>query len=82
MYSVHLSADDEEPDCGRCEYVCSGQDICDRCGPEYGWANYRHDVSIDEIPLNNKELLDRLHKIMGNHNCYDKLMGEQGYYDS
>ena len=47
-YRLILSADDEEPNCMKCDNAdrCSG----DRCGPEYGWAGYRstRDVRLDK----------------------------------
>ena len=39
LTAYYFDADDEEPDCGRCDYcdTCCGEE----CGPEYGWAGYR-----------------------------------------
>lgn len=31
-----LNADDEEPDCGKCDHQ-DGCELCDLCGPKYGW---------------------------------------------
>lgn len=36
---IRFTADDEEPDCGRCDNQ-DDQKCCEYCGPEYGWANY------------------------------------------
>lgn len=41
-----LTADDEEPDCGRCMYVTASQKICDECGA--AWKNYRREVFEEE----------------------------------
>lgn len=37
-YYCYWDADDEEPDCGRCDNcdTCCGE----KCGSEYGWARY------------------------------------------
>lgn len=35
-----IDADSEEPDCMRCDYCCSNG-LCDKCGPEYYWRNYK-----------------------------------------
>lgn len=41
MYRVCYTADNEEPDCGRCDHVCDSDNLCmDYCGPEHGWARY------------------------------------------
>lgn len=38
---IELTADDEMPDCGRCEHACDDFK-CDKwCGPEHGWWGYR-----------------------------------------
>ena len=39
LTAYYFDADDEEPDCGRCDHcdTCCGEE----CGPEYGWAGYR-----------------------------------------
>lgn len=35
------TADNEEPDCMKCEHVCdSYEKFCNKCGPEYYWYNY------------------------------------------
>lgn len=47
---VVYTADDEEPDCGRCdncdldsEYFCANS-----CGPEHGWYGYERTKYIDD----------------------------------
>lgn len=44
-----FTAEHEEPCCGFCDYVCASQNICNHCGPEYGWCNYRRTVNIDDF---------------------------------
>lgn len=35
------TADDEEPDCNRCDHCDSDDYLCvRRCGPEHGWNGY------------------------------------------
>lgn len=42
---IIFDADNEEPSCMRCDYFnlagLESDTICDKCGPEYGWAYYR-----------------------------------------
>lgn len=40
-YCTEYNADDEMPDCGCCDNICASMKVCDHCGPEYGWANYK-----------------------------------------
>ena len=40
------TADEEEPDCCRCDNCCRDCDCCEQCGPEYGWANYKRTEKI------------------------------------
>lgn len=47
---IVYTADDEEPDCGRCdncdldsEYFCVNS-----CGPEHGWYGYQRTEYIDD----------------------------------
>ena len=35
------TADDEEPDCMRCDHCCDDDKICEECGPSFWWANYK-----------------------------------------
>lgn len=37
---VTYTADDEEPECGRCDYFSGGFDCCGLCGAEHGWNGY------------------------------------------
>ena len=66
--TIHFyrTADDEEPDCGRCEFICEGNYMCTKCGPEYGWANYRHRVEISEETIERFESF--LRNSYGNNN--------------
>ena len=34
------TADDEMPDCGRCDHICDGFKCDKSCGPEHGWWGY------------------------------------------
>lgn len=40
LTAYYWDADDEEPNCGRCDNCCSNDAVCEMCGPEYGWAGY------------------------------------------
>lgn len=35
------TADDETPDCMRCDHVCGIQERCNKCGSEYWWQHYQ-----------------------------------------
>ena len=35
------SADDEMPDCGRCDHFDDNFDCSESCGAEHGWYGYR-----------------------------------------
>ena len=47
-YKTIFDADMEEPDCCRCDYCCRGSDICETCGPEYGWCGYKRTEIVEE----------------------------------
>ena len=34
------TANDETPDCMRCEHVDGSFDCCGSCGPQHGWYGY------------------------------------------
>ena len=39
------TADDEDPDCGRCDNICGSDDFCvKRCGAEHCWNGYSRTV--------------------------------------
>ena len=41
MIKYVFTADDEEPDCMRCDSVHGSYDMCEQsCGPEHGWGGY------------------------------------------
>lgn len=42
------TADDEMPDCGRCDYITGDFDCCGRCGPEHGWGGYERTETEDD----------------------------------
>ena len=48
---VEYTADDEEPDCGRCDNVCASQEICDECGSEYYWQYYKFQKKFEKKRL-------------------------------
>lgn len=37
---IKFTADNEEPDCMRCDHCCDDHVCCNYCGHEYGWAYY------------------------------------------
>ena len=55
------TADDEEPDCGRCDNCdTDAEDFCAQsCGPEHGWYGYRR-TEWDE-----QNLLPQIHLMKG-----------------
>lgn len=34
------NADNEEPNCSKCDYSCGGFDCESSCGPKHGWYGY------------------------------------------
>lgn len=44
---LFLTADDEEPDCMKCDY-CTQENCEIWCGPRNGWDNYHRKISIVE----------------------------------
>lgn len=41
MWKVVYTADEEDPDCGRCDNICESDKLCASiCGPEHGWNGY------------------------------------------
>lgn len=36
----YYTADDENPDCIRCDHCCDDYNCSDLCGPEHGWYGY------------------------------------------
>ena len=52
---IIYTADDEYPDCGRCDHICDRYDLCcDKCGEEYWWQYYKRTEYIkDEKEKNN-----------------------------
>lgn len=50
---IIYNADDEMPDCGRCDHCCDDYDCSGSCGSEYGWYGYKRTdfdkkVMVDE----------------------------------
>ena len=53
MSKLIFTADDEEPKCGCCDHCWSDyKTFCEKCGPEYWWANYRRTEIIEEEVTN------------------------------
>ena len=48
LRKYYKTADDEEPDCGMCDFQYGGA-LCDRCGPEHGWFGYRRSLFPEEV---------------------------------
>lgn len=48
-YCVFYTADDEEPDCMKCDHCCQGSDLCDECGPEHWWHYYKRKEQDSEM---------------------------------
>lgn len=46
-HCVIYTADDEEPDCMRCDH-CQGSDLCSECGPEHWWHYYEREEQNSE----------------------------------
>lgn len=40
MEVIIHTADDEEPECNRCEHVDDDYFCVKKCGPEHGWNGY------------------------------------------
>lgn len=46
---VAFTADDETPECGRCDNVCGSDTFCsERCGAEHAWGGYLRTERIGE----------------------------------
>ena len=42
---VIYTADDEDPDCGRCDHFDAHDEFCAKwCGPDHCWNEYRRTV--------------------------------------
>lgn len=48
MYEQIYTAEDEMPDCGRCDHCGDDFDCCGSCGPEHGWYGYVRTERITE----------------------------------
>ena len=42
MEVIIHTAEDEEPECNRCEHVDDDYFCVKKCGPEHGWYGYSH----------------------------------------
>lgn len=45
---IVLSADDEEPDCNRCDNIDCEYLCIKKCGPEHGWYGYKRTISEED----------------------------------
>lgn len=47
MTIITFTADDENPDCGRCNHINDSEDLCAKwCGAEHGWSRYERSERI------------------------------------
>lgn len=47
MTIITFTADDENPDCGRCSHINDSEDLCVKlCGAEHGWSLYERSEYI------------------------------------
>ena len=46
--AIEYTADDEMPNCGKCDHICDDFNCCDWCGAEHGWWGYKRTVVIDD----------------------------------
>lgn len=46
MKQIRYNADDEEPNCAKCDYLAGGFDCVGSCGPEHAWYGYCRSVGI------------------------------------
>lgn len=49
------TADDEEPNCGRCEHLADNFDCVHFCGAEHGWYGYERIELIDDEESEDKD---------------------------
>lgn len=47
LKEVIYTADDEEPNCNRCDHIECGYPCIHRCGPEHGWYGYKRSELMD-----------------------------------
>lgn len=49
MRKYKYTADDEYPDCGRCNHINDSEDLCVKwCGAEHGWSRYERTEYVKE----------------------------------
>lgn len=49
-YKVIYNADDEEPNCMKCDHICSAyESFCAKCGPDNWWQNYKRTEKHDTM---------------------------------
>lgn len=60
------TANDEEPNCLRCDHVCDRYDCCNLCGSEHWWNGYIRTERVlitEEERQRGLEILKRLNKM-------------------
>ena len=49
MRKYVYTADDEYPDCGKCDNINASDELCTKlCGSEHGWSGYSRTVYEEE----------------------------------
>lgn len=47
---IIYDADDEEPDCGRCDHICDSYKWCiENCGAEHAWGRYKRTEKMEDF---------------------------------
>ena len=47
---IEITADDEMPDCGKCDHCCDNFECGKLCGTEHGWCGYRRKIWFENTP--------------------------------
>ena len=55
MHKITYTADEEFPDCMKCDYVNCSDDTCIECGASNSWALYERTEIINEIEVERSE---------------------------
>lgn len=42
------TADDEEPDCQKCDHITDDFDCSRKCGPKRGWKGYSREEKVED----------------------------------
>ena len=55
-YKETYDADQEEPNCGRCDHRCDSYEaFCSKCGPEYWWHYYIR-TEVHEVEITDEDI--------------------------